>query len=88
MADIQDKMKEEVKKNLPKMIERQRAAEQEFLIKAELKERQKQEKLLKQIRLDEIAENLKVRPKVEIDPERVKQVTECIKRRREGNKMW
>lgn len=75
------KAKEEIQTKLPIIKVRQAKAENVFkdLYKAkEIKLQKKEEDL---IRLNSIVENLKVRPKVEIDPQRVKKLTENLEKR-------
>jgi hypothetical protein len=76
-------LKHEIKNKLPIVIKRQRSANDQFVELYKQKELMKEEKERQKAKLNSIAENLKVRPKVDIDPERVKQVTEAMRIRYE-----
>jgi DNA gyrase/topoisomerase IV subunit A len=76
-------VKQEVKTKLPIVLKRQRSANDHFIELYKQKELIREEKERQKTRLNTIIENLKVRPKVEVDPERVKQITEAMKIRYE-----
>jgi hypothetical protein len=80
---LKNKLKEEVQIKLPFIEKRQKIAETKFVTQLKQKEIIREENAKKQLELNNIIENLKVRPKVEIDPERVKQITESLKIRYE-----
>lgn len=75
------KMKEEIKTKLPVIKVRQLKAENIFVDQYKAKEIKFQQKEENIIRLNNIVENLKVRPKVDIDPQRVKKLTENLEKR-------
>lgn len=75
------KTKEEVKLKLPIITQRQNKAEDIFIMQCRAKEIKANKKEEDQIRINQIIENLKIRPKVDIDPERVKQLTENLTKR-------
>jgi len=75
----QKQIKEEIKLKLPLILKRQNSAVTQFVKAYKQKEIIKEEKLKRETEINKIVENLKVRPKVEIDPERVKRVTEALK---------
>jgi len=75
------KAKEEVRLKLPLITQRQNKAEDIFMMQCRAKEIKAYKKEENEIRLNQIIENLSVRPKVDIDPERVKQLTDNLTRR-------
>ena len=75
------KNKEELKKKLPLITQRQNQAENTFIDLYKQKELKTQRKEEDKIRLNNIIENLKVRPNIEIDAQRVKKLTENLKQR-------
>jgi len=75
------KTKEEIKTKLPIIIQRQAVAQGAFIEQYKAKEIKLQKKEEDIIRLNNIVENLKVRPKVDIDPQRVKRLTENLQKR-------
>ena len=79
----QKQLKDEIKLKLPLIVKRQNSAVTQFVKAYKQKEIIKEEKQKRESEINKIAENLKVRPKVEIDPERVKRVTEALKIRME-----
>lgn len=80
---LKNKINEEVQIKLPIIEKRQKVAETKFVNQLKQKEIIREENLKKQTDLNSIIEKLKVRPKVEVDPERVKQITESLKIRYE-----
>lgn len=75
------KSKEEIKMKLPLIMQRQAQAQNIFIDQYKAKELKLQKKEDDIIRLNNIVENLKVRPKVDIDPQRVKKLTENLHKR-------
>jgi len=75
------KAKEEIKTKLPIIKVRQAKAENTFIDQYKAKEIQLQKKEEDILRLNNIIEGLKVRPKVDIDPQRVKKLTENLEKR-------
>jgi hypothetical protein len=73
------KIQEEVRLKLPIIQERQHIAQGQFIKQYKTKEIKQIEKEKNIERINNIVQNLKVRPKVEIDPERVKRITESLK---------
>ncbi len=77
------KMKEEIQSKLPQIEKRQIIAEKDFINLQRQKELKREEELEKKNKLNKIIESLKVRPNVESDLDRVKQITEALKIRYE-----
>lgn len=75
------KIKEEVKLKLPMISQRQNKAEDLFILQCRAKEIKALKKEEDEIRINQIIENLSIRPKVDIDPERVKQLTDNLTNR-------
>lgn len=77
----QKKLKDEIKNKLPTIMQRQTKAQDVFVGMYKAKENKLLEQEENMKRLNIIVENLKVRPKIEIDSQRVKKLTENLKLR-------